>query len=362
MSLISYVSRFDEFHFFSFPQSGDRKYVENILFVAGIVQEELDAISSYGEEKHSSKELEDLEDSFISDLSVEFRKHLPENPDFQKKINEQLIILFEEKVSSVAALKEKYQAWTIHQLADVQIKKISQFFFKEDDFVRAGLGDRYKTHHAIIFNPVCYDYGFYHHNLEFLFETIFRDKEKTKYPPFIKLRRLFKQNGYKSVSSPEAGDLMLYFSGKSSRWAIDHVGIVLPENKIISKWGKTEVYEHCIGNVPNYYGDKYTFIRRNIKSIFLTQLDEVLGRRQEASAPREEMLRIAKEVYAAVKPTLLRQSLLGIPYNKFAKQELFVRLHAIPSEEFSKEKVIASLHEVNALPIPQHCLDCLYLS
>jgi hypothetical protein len=57
---------------------------------------------------------------------------------------------------------------------------------------------------------------------------------------------------------PQPGCLVCYFSG--DRWK--HVGLMLPGQRVRSKWGVMPRYEHGIDEVPDTYGDDVRFYAR----------------------------------------------------------------------------------------------------
>ncbi len=65
------------------------------------------------------------------------------------------------------------------------------------------------------------------------------------------------------VHNPLQGDIVTYFSeGKMT-----HMGRLNEEGRVRSKFGKGHVYEHPIGDVPDYYLDKENDIRFYRKNI-----------------------------------------------------------------------------------------------
>lgn len=53
------------------------------------------------------------------------------------------------------------------------------------------------------------------------------------------------------VDNPVAGNLAVY----SAEGEVKHVGIVVGENRVRSKWGSGHTYDHGLWEVPHAYGD-----------------------------------------------------------------------------------------------------------
>jgi len=66
---------------------------------------------------------------------------------------------------------------------------------------------------------------------------------------------LLSQNELQEIDStqkPEAGDIVLYFAqGK-----IQHAAIIVADDRLQSKWGTCELYQHALWEVPASYGDQ----------------------------------------------------------------------------------------------------------
>ena len=68
--------------------------------------------------------------------------------------------------------------------------------------------------------------------------------------------------GWKEVSQSRKGDIAIYLGGKEASREQVHIGEVVENQRIISKWGYTHVYEHQLSLVPGVYGDEVRFFRR----------------------------------------------------------------------------------------------------
>lgn len=62
-----------------------------------------------------------------------------------------------------------------------------------------------------------------------------------------------KFDSFNAVSRPRKGNIIFYMKNGQ----ITHVGKLVNEKTVISKWGRGHVYEHPIGLVPESYGDKF---------------------------------------------------------------------------------------------------------
>lgn len=73
--------------------------------------------------------------------------------------------------------------------------------------------------------------------------------------------------GYRIVSHPDAGDLVLYFNDQPN---YQHMGIYLENGKVESKCGimNPNIYEHGVFDVPPNYGKKVVFMRKSTAKIF----------------------------------------------------------------------------------------------
>ncbi len=58
-------------------------------------------------------------------------------------------------------------------------------------------------------------------------------------------------------SEPGSGDIVIYSCSGSCR----HIGKLLSEEKIISKWGVGNLYKHGLNEVPASYGDEHTYTK-----------------------------------------------------------------------------------------------------
>lgn len=67
--------------------------------------------------------------------------------------------------------------------------------------------------------------------------------------------------GYEPFASPMAGDLVLYLSDSK----LVHVGVYLPNDQVVSKWGKCPVFTHPLHAIPSQYGNAVVFLRRCVK-------------------------------------------------------------------------------------------------
>jgi len=73
---------------------------------------------------------------------------------------------------------------------------------------------------------------------------------------------LLKKWGYRVITYPDAGDLVLYLSKNEPV----HAGIFLESGRILSKMGALNpfVYEHDLGQVPKDYGNRIVFFRKTV--------------------------------------------------------------------------------------------------
>jgi hypothetical protein len=60
------------------------------------------------------------------------------------------------------------------------------------------------------------------------------------------------------LDQPEPGCLVCYFS--RGRW--QHVGVMIREDRVLSKWGSMPLYEHGLSEVSDEYGDFVRFFAR----------------------------------------------------------------------------------------------------
>jgi hypothetical protein len=60
------------------------------------------------------------------------------------------------------------------------------------------------------------------------------------------------------MGEPRAGCLVCYFF--NSKWK--HVGVICPNGRVISKWGRFPRYEHALDEVGEKYGDEVRFFER----------------------------------------------------------------------------------------------------
>lgn len=68
---------------------------------------------------------------------------------------------------------------------------------------------------------------------------------------------------YKQVSRPKPGDLVLYFNSNAVLPEVaTHIGICLQGDRIISKWGLLNVFDHPLYLVPEGFGEKVRFVER----------------------------------------------------------------------------------------------------
>lgn len=68
---------------------------------------------------------------------------------------------------------------------------------------------------------------------------------------------------YKQVSRPNPGDYVLYFNSNGVLPdVITHIGICLPGDRVLSKWGLVNVFDHPVYLVPESFGERVRFVSR----------------------------------------------------------------------------------------------------
>lgn len=70
-----------------------------------------------------------------------------------------------------------------------------------------------------------------------------------------------KKKGYIEVDNPQDNDIVIYTEKTASTEEIKHYGIYM-NGKVISKFGRGNIYEHPLELVPEPYGNKATFMRK----------------------------------------------------------------------------------------------------
>jgi len=68
--------------------------------------------------------------------------------------------------------------------------------------------------------------------------------------------------GYSEIEIPEKGDLVVYIDTRVEKEPV-HIGFSEGKIRVRSKWTYGDIYEHDLEQVPESYGDKVMFFRKN---------------------------------------------------------------------------------------------------
>ncbi|WP_068470068.1 hypothetical protein [Candidatus Protochlamydia phocaeensis] len=91
--------------------------------------------------------------------------------------------------------------------------------------------------------------------------------------------------GYRAVSHPDEGDLVLYFDDSTQ---IQHMGIYGEQGLVESKWGinNTEIYRHQVFDVPPNYGKQVIFMRKSSAGL-VAGLDEENAKEEKVTSSKQ---------------------------------------------------------------------------
>jgi hypothetical protein len=79
------------------------------------------------------------------------------------------------------------------------------------------------------------------------------------YSSFIE--KLIENNELELSNNPVEGDIVLYSNVEIKEVVYTHAGFLEESDKVISKWSWGQLLKHGIYDVPNIYGDKFSYYR-----------------------------------------------------------------------------------------------------
>lgn len=121
----------------------------------------------------------------------------------------------------------------------------------------------------------CQDFVFYHLHEEQAFPYLFYP-QRSSWPPGFALdpENFMPTWGYKLVTTPQPGDVVIYYSTLKGFTETKHWGIWNDNNCVTSKWGAMQAYEHNLQDVVIGYGNYVQFFRKRYKLGFQKALAE----------------------------------------------------------------------------------------
>ena len=124
--------------------------------------------------------------------------------------------------------------------------------------------------------------------------------------------------GYRCVSSPQPGDLIVYIEEEFA--LVRHAGVLVTNDQVISKWGEGGILSHKITHVPAYYGNMYLLFRKSLGDGLQEELQLFLKDTQEKlQASSDTSNEIAKTIEAGLLDRIekkQKKSQLTAPYGQ----------------------------------------------